>query len=160
MLEGVVMSAGRTTAEEKLHTLILLLASDQDGEVVAAGRTIVRTLKSIELDIHSLADRLTGGGKPGNDQKLFTEPQVREIYSRGFEDGRQEAERNRGASAFQSVDGPTWHEIACACAARPDRLRDAREQEFVEDMVRRLVHGGEPSERQANWLRKIYARRR
>jgi hypothetical protein len=111
------MSVGRTTPEEKLHTLILLLASDSDGEVVAAGRTIVRTLKSIGLDIHGLAD--TGGGKPGNDQKLFTETQAREIYSRGFEDGRHEAEGARGAPAFQSVDGPTWHEIACACAAPP-----------------------------------------
>jgi hypothetical protein len=135
-----------------------LLASDSDGEVVNAGRTIVRILKSIGLDIHDLADRL--GDKQSNGQKLFTELQAKEIYFCGFEDGRHEAEKNARAPAFHSVDGPTWHEIACACAAHPERLRDDREKEYVEDMVRRLVHGGEPSERQANWLRKIYARRR
>jgi hypothetical protein len=81
MLEEVVMSAGRTTPEEKLRTLILLLASDSDGEVVNAGRTIVRILKSIGLDIHDLADRL--GDKQSNGQKLFTELQCKgNLFSR------------------------------------------------------------------------------
>jgi hypothetical protein len=56
------------------------------------------------------------------------------------------------------VDEPTWHEIACTCRDQKP-LRDEREQQFVEDMVRRTVQGGVPTEKQANWLRKIYARR-
>jgi hypothetical protein len=33
-----------------------------------------------------------------------------------------------------------------------------REKQFVKDMVRHTVRGGEPTEKQAGWLRKIYAR--
>jgi len=50
---------------------------------------------------------------------------------------------------------PDWHDIACVCSENPSRLRP-NEFEFVEDMVRRTVHGGEPTEKQAAWLRAIY----
>jgi hypothetical protein len=154
------MSAGRTTAGERLRTFILLLGSEHAGEVVSAARHIVRLLRSKGADLHALADRVDGGPRAADGRQLFTEDQAKEIYFRGVEDGRQQAEKTQAAPTFQSVDGPSWHEIAVACAAHPDRLRNDREKEFVEDMVRRLIHGGEPSERQANWLRKIYARRR
>jgi hypothetical protein len=54
-------------------------------------------------------------------------------------------------------DEPSWHDIARECAERPEYFRRERERDFVNDMVRRTVHGGQPSEKQANWLRKIYA---
>jgi hypothetical protein len=52
------MSAGRTTPDQKLGTFIRLLASERDGEVVAAARAIVRTLKANGGDIHALAERV------------------------------------------------------------------------------------------------------
>ena len=52
---------------------------------------------------------------------------------------------------------PSWHDVAEACAVHAERLRP-NEQNFVRDMVRRTVHGGEPTEKQAAWLRSIYAR--
>ena len=52
---------------------------------------------------------------------------------------------------------PTWHEIACGCAARRGLLRDY-EKNFVEDMVLWTAAHGAPTEKQAKWLRSIYVR--
>jgi hypothetical protein len=42
----------------RIGQLIRLLASDKDGEVVAAARALARTLKSVGADFHELADVL------------------------------------------------------------------------------------------------------
>ena len=52
------MSPRRTPLEQKLGTFIRMLASERDGEVVAAARAIVRTLKGAGADIHVLAERV------------------------------------------------------------------------------------------------------
>lgn len=135
---------------DKLQRLVRLLSSDQDGEVIAAARALTRTLKGAKLDIHVLADSIGTG-------KKFSEADAIEIYQRGVEDGRREAESK--STAFHNVNAqPSWHDIAVACAADSDRLFNDRERQFVEDMIRLTVRGGEPSEKQASWLRKIYRR--
>jgi hypothetical protein len=40
----------------RIGQLVRLLASDRDGEVVAAARALARTLKSVGADFHTLAD--------------------------------------------------------------------------------------------------------
>jgi hypothetical protein len=142
------MSGSLTPIADKLGKLLRLLSSDRDGEVVGAARAIVRTLDGAGLDIHALAESL------GINGKKFSEADALEIYQRGVKDGKRAAE----GGGFHSMDEPTWHEIACECAAHDDRLRDERERQFVRDMVRRTVRGGEPTEKQAHWLRAIYAR--
>jgi hypothetical protein len=139
---------------EKLRRCLRLLASDSEGEVVAAVRALTRTLKSAGLDIHALADSI--GTKNG---KLFTEVQALEIYQRGVVDGRQAAEREAPVT-FHNVEheDPTWHDIACECARHPDRMYGEHEERFVNRMVRKTVRGGEPTEKEARWLRFIYAR--
>lgn len=47
------------TFPPKLPQLVRLLASDHDGEVVAAARAIGRALDSAGLSFHDLADRLS-----------------------------------------------------------------------------------------------------
>jgi hypothetical protein len=132
----------------KLGKFIRLLSSDKDGEVVAAARAIVRALKAENLDIHALADNVNG-------EKRFSEQDAAEIYLRGLEEGRRQADRDGG---FHNVDGPSWHEIALECHAHSAALRNPAEKGFVADMVRRTVHGGQPTEKQAKWLRDIYTR--
>jgi hypothetical protein len=141
---------------DKVGKFIRLLTSNCDGEVVAAARAIVRTLRAAGADIHDLAESI--GATPANGKK-FTEEDAREFYERGLAAGRRAAEQARPA-AFRKVDddGPRWHAIACECAARPDRLRDRREKDFVADMVRWTTRGGLPTEKQAKWLRSIYLR--
>ena len=43
----------------RLKSLLLMLTSDRDGEVVAAARAVTRTLKSAGADWHDLAGLLT-----------------------------------------------------------------------------------------------------
>jgi hypothetical protein len=131
-----------------------MLSSDKDGEVIAAARAIIRTLHAGKLDIHVLADGLTGANGHNGSNRKYTEEDMRTAYESGRDDGRKEAKRNDG---FHSVDEPTWHQIALECRARVDQLRD-REREFVNDMVCRTVHCGELTEKQAKWLRDIWTK--
>jgi len=61
------MPAGAMTAlavAPKLAKLILLLGSDQDGEVLAAARAIGRTLGAVKADWHDLVRALTVEEEP------------------------------------------------------------------------------------------------
>src|SRR5262249_26239433 len=129
----------------RIRQLVRLLSSDKPGEVIAATQAINRTLKNNGCDIHALADSI-GDGK-------LSEADMRKLYDAGFAAGAKSA---KGAS-FHNVE-PTWHEIATECAGNPRYLRGDREVQFIKDMCRRLVHGDEPTQRQAQWLRDIYAR--
>jgi hypothetical protein len=104
---------------------------------MAALRALTRTLKNAGLDIHALADSI---GAMNGKSAMFTEAEALEIYQRGVADGRREAERE-APMTFHNVehDDPSWHEIACECARHPSRLRGGREQQFVNDIVRRTV---------------------
>lgn len=116
----------------KLSRLIPRLASDADGEVVATVRAIQRVLAAEGCDLHDLAAALT----------TAPEPQVRIVY------------RDR------PVQKPPWARVAEWCCERSDQLRP-REREFVHDMADELgLFGGEPTEKQAAWLRSIYSKLR
>src|SRR4029077_10439861 len=58
---GTKQGTGRTKrggSMQRLRQLVLMLSSDQDGEVVAAAHAIERTLKADGKDWHWLADLL------------------------------------------------------------------------------------------------------
>lgn len=48
----------------RIPQLVRLLASDSDGEVVAAARALRRTLASVSMDMNDLAARLEGHDVP------------------------------------------------------------------------------------------------
>jgi hypothetical protein len=137
----------------KLGACIRLLSSDRPGEIVAAANSICRLLKTAGADIHVLADRVehANGGK-------LSQAEMRKLYDAGFEAGKRAAENGPMFRNINLDEEPSWSEIARECAAHPNRMRSEREKEFVADMVRRLTHGGEPTPKQADWLRKIFAR--
>ena len=141
------------TPEQRLGTLIRLLASPQDGEALAAARAIVRTLKSTGADIHALAERVenVNGGK-------LSEAEMRKLYDAGYEAGMRAVEsKQHGSGDFHNTDGtPSWHEIARFCQQNRERLRP-NEREFVDDVTARTVWR-EPTEKQAKWLRSIFFR--
>src|SRR5262245_64939737 len=90
--------------------------------------------------------------------KEYTEAQLLKARELGIAEGRRLEREELGAPVFRNVnldDEPTWHDIALECATHPRRMHSERECQFVEDMVRRTVYGGEPTEKQASWLRKI-----
>jgi hypothetical protein len=137
----------------KLGKMIRMLASDCDGDVIAAARAIKRTLHSEGLDIHTLAE-----GIEEPNRGALTEAEMRKLYDAGYDAGLRAAEdKHHGAADFANVDGtPSWHEIALWCQRHSSRLR-AKEQEFVNDMASRTVWR-EPTERQGKWLRSIFYR--
>jgi hypothetical protein len=152
LLEAAV-NAGRTTPEQKLGTFIRLLASEQDGEALAAARAIVRVLKSTGADIHTLAERIenVNGGK-------LTDAEMQKIFNAGFQAGAHAGEnKQHGTGDFHNVDGtPAWNEIALFCQQNDSRLRE-NERQFVNDMAGRSVWR-EPTEKQAKWLKSIFYR--
>jgi hypothetical protein len=135
---------------KKLAASLRMLSSDRDGDLVAAGRAIMRLLKSSGADIHALAARVESGG--------LTDAEMRKLYDAGFSAGARDAEnRQHGSDDFHNVDGtPHWHEIARFCQQHNDRLSE-KEGNFINDMTSRTVWR-EPSEKQAKWLRSIFYR--
>src|SRR5262245_37012961 len=89
----------------KLKPLLLLLSSDQGGEVVAAASAIGRTLKNAGCDFHDLAARLTASSSAKTRQR---------------EQPREETQH----------DASDWHAMHNFCLAHESQLR-LREREFV-----------------------------
>lgn len=119
----------------KIAKLIPRLATNHDGEVVATVRAIERTLKSAGFDFHTLA------------HALEEEPQEKVVV----------VYRDRPKNA---TDPDTWAEVAKWCRENDRERLSPKEREFVRDMAARLVCDGEPTEKQAAWLRAIYAKLR
>jgi hypothetical protein len=138
----------------KVGSLIRLLASDREGEVVAAARALGRTLKAHGADFHVLADRVehaNGSGKIG-------EADMRKLYDAGFAAGIAAAEKqNDVGDGFNNLDGTATPEAMAAwCRRRRDQLNE-REQKFISSVSAHIVWR-EPTEKQAKWLRSIFLR--
>jgi hypothetical protein len=146
------------STRRKLASSIRLLASDREGEILAAARAIPRALKAAGADIHTLAALVeqTGGGE-------LSEAEMKKLYVAGYEAGRAdgvraaEAKVSHDADGFRNVNGlPSWHSMARYCQERSARLR-SNEAGFVDDMTGQTLWR-EPTEKQAKWLKSIYAR--
>jgi hypothetical protein len=135
-----------------IKMLLVMLSTDQDNIALTSRDMIRNKLASEGADIHDLVGCLSsnGGGQ-------LLQAEMEKIYTAGIEEGRRQAEA-QSPITLHSVGEPTWHEIATACAAHPEVFKSENERQFVADMIRRTVCNGAPSEKQAAWLRKIYAR--
>jgi hypothetical protein len=154
VLEVAVTADVLAPIANRLATLIRLLSSDKDGEVLAAARAMVRTLKAKGVDIHALAECVESPNGKG-----LTDAEMQKLYNAGYAAGVQAAESKQdGNGDFHNIDGtPSWHEMACWIQQRSGRLRDDREREFVDQMTEQTVWR-EPSERQGKWLLGIWHR--
>jgi hypothetical protein len=83
---------------------------------------------------------------------------MRKLYDAGYQAGVRAVENKQHDNGdFHNVDGlPAWNEIALFCQRNSDRLRQS-ERDFVNDMASRTVWG-EPTEKQAKWLKSIFFR--
>jgi hypothetical protein len=137
----------------KLATFVRVLSSDKEGEIVAAAHAIKRTLKAAGTDIHTLAERIE---KPNGEN--LTEAEMKKLYDAGYSAGQRDAENKRFSSTdFHNLDGtPNWHQMALYCQQHSNLLR-CQEPTFINDIASRTVWG-EPTEKQAKWLRSIFHR--
>lgn len=112
----------------KISPLIARLASDSEPEVLACVRALRRILESRGLDINDLAAALEP--KPVQVVSVQAEPR----------------------------DPNSWSDLAQWIAYHGRGRLKAHEQAFANDMALRLVMDGEPTRKQAAWLRALYAK--
>jgi hypothetical protein len=141
--------------EEVVQKIVAMIRhiAGRTGEAATAAQLLPKVLQSTDAHtITAIADRIA---QPSG----LSKAEMKKIYDAGVATGRTEMKKELNGRMFQSVDEePTWFEIASLCKANPQVMHSDNEKQFVSDMCRRLVHGGVPTERQADWLRKIYAR--
>jgi len=116
----------------KLANLIRRLSSDQDGEVVATARAMIRTLQGIGADIHDVANRIEHSGNGA-----LSEHEMQEIFDAGVKTGIRQAQQtrqppHRGAPAPQF---PPARDMAMHCYRNIDELKSEWEREFITNMA-------------------------
>jgi hypothetical protein len=102
------MSSRLSGIAPKLEKLVLMLSSDQPGEVAAAAAAINRTLQTVGADWHDLAQELT---KP-------SPAPPRDEYSRSRNEGQDD-----------------WRPLHKYCRSHAEEL-SAREQDFMDTLSR------------------------
>jgi len=147
-----------TATRRRLASSVRLLASDREGEVLAAAHAIPRTLKAAGIDIHALAELIeqANGGK-------LNDAEMKKLYDAGHAAGyaagvcAAEAKVAHDDDGFRNINGtPSWQQIVRFCQQRRKRLR-GNEQGFVDDMAGQILWR-EPTPKQAKWSQSIYAR--
>jgi hypothetical protein len=119
----------------KLKPLLLLLSSNQDGEVIAAVNAVKRTLKSANCDFHDLVAGLTSS------------PSAKAREQPGYTRHRD------GDDVDDDISG-NWRAMRDHCWRHEKRLRE-REREFIHSLNK---WRGTPTPRQLTWLRAIFER--
>jgi hypothetical protein len=114
----------------KLANIIRRLASDKDGEVVAAARVMIRTLQGIGADIHDVAARIEHSGNGA-----LSEHEMQEIYDAGVKAGIRQQRQRASGPANGTVHLPPARDMAIHCYQRIDELKSDWEREFVINMA-------------------------
>jgi hypothetical protein len=145
------MSAHKKTLEEKIASIVRLLASDKDGDIIAAAHALKRTLESAGTDINGLAHGIENLGKGAE----VSRDQMKKIWDQAVQHTEN---RLHGADDFISTDGkPTWEVIALFCQRNKHRLYPSCHK-FVDEMAAQTVFGKEPTERQHKYLFALFLR--
>ena len=143
-----------TSIAPKLANLIRRLSSNQDGEVVAVSRAIIRTLQGIGADIHDVAACIEHSANGA-----LNEHEMQEIFDAGVKAGIKQAEQKlRGASEL-AVQFPSARDMAMHCYRNLAELRSEWEQEFITNMASWTRTRPLSSKQQAH-LEKIYIKLR
>jgi hypothetical protein len=152
------MTAVPTMIVGKLATLVRLLSSDRDGEVIATVRALVRTLESAGSDIHALAEHIEkANGNLTDADKKKIRAEIENARALGYAEGVKAAEaKQHGTGAFRNTDGQIeWTEVALFVQREKHRL-PAKHHEFVDDMAARTVYGREPTSNQHKYLHSLF----
>ena len=115
----------------KLANFIRLLASDKDGEVVAAARALNRVLLGIGADFHDLAERIE---KPSGE---ISQAEMEKIYNAGIEEGQRREKQARAVARYNgsTANFPSPSDMAMFCFRNQANLRSDWEIEFVQNMA-------------------------
>ena len=143
------MSAGAKTLEQRIAMVIRLLASDRDGEILAATAALKRTLASAGTDINGLAHGIENLGKstvvPDEIKKKIWDAAVQHTEN-----------RLHGADDFINADGkPTWQSVALYCQRNKQRLAP-KHHDFINKVASQTVYDREPTGRMHKYLFSLF----
>ena len=143
------MSADKKTLEQRIAMVIRLLASDKDGEILAATAALKRTLASAGTDINGLAHGIENLGKstvvPDEIKKKIWDAAVQHTEN-----------RLHGADDFIDSSGkPTWQSVALYCQRNIDRLAP-KHHDFINKVASQTVYDREPTERMHKYLFSLF----
>src|SRR5215813_9624766 len=145
------MSAHTKTLEEKIAAVVRLLASDRDGEVIAAVNALKRTLASAGTDINGLAYGIENLGK----STVIPDEIKKKIWDAAVQHTEN---RLHSGDDFRSTDGkPTWQAVALHCQRNINRL-DTRHHDFINKVAAQTVYDQEPTERMNKYLFSLFLR--
>jgi hypothetical protein len=149
------MSAEKKTLEERIACIIRLLASDRDGEILAAVAALKRTLESVGTDVNGLAHGIENLGKSSSPSA----DEMKKIWDAAVQHTEN---RLHGTDEFRSTDGkPSWQKMALFCHQHIDRIKldswHDRNCEFINDMASRTTRENfAPSQRTYNYLLSMF----
>jgi hypothetical protein len=149
------MLAMSNALEEKIARIVRVLASNRDGEVLAAVHQLKRVLASHNTDFNGLANGIEKFGKMNGS---LSEGEMEKIYHAGYAKGVEDTENKlHGIDDFRSTDGkgPAWEAVAQFLQRNKHRL-DSKHHDFVDDMASRTAWGREPTEKQHKYLRSLF----
>jgi len=133
----------------KLGKLIGRLGSDHDGEIIATGRAIQRTLKSAGCDLHDLAEALTA--PPPRPVVVYRDrppaPPAPDFSYRSWKPNWRDDSDPRAQ----------WRLIISRCRLAPHRL-SRWETTFLDSLKGRLDQGYVLTQRQRDRLFEIEAK--
>ena len=126
---------------------IRLLASDKDGEILAAVCALKRVLESAGTDLNGLAHGIEnlGKGVPNEERKKIWDAAVQHTEN-----------RLHGADDFiDSTGKPTWQSVALYCQRNKHRLAP-KHHEFIDKVASQTVYDREPTERMHKYLFSLF----
>jgi hypothetical protein len=167
--ELIARRGDRGERRSRLGDLIVLLASNSDGEALAAARALGRMLAAAGADHHDLVKHIEEPSLSERQIKLIQqEIDQREKLARdqGIAEGKQlAATQSYGGGDFHNTDGSDdWRRIATYVQSEKHRLparnRTEKTFEFIDDMAMwaRSPFSCEPTQKQGAWLYDLYAK--
>ena len=137
----------------RLGDIICLLASTNEGEIIATVLVLQRLLETRGVDIHALVEHLENGGGGLSDA---TKEKVRLEVEQAHGEGYAEFWKASLFTLPDNTDGTLeWGEVALFVQREKHRLA-ARHHEFIDDMASRTVYGREPTPRQHQYLHSLF----
>lgn len=163
---------------QRVAKLVPLLASDKDGEVVAAARAIARTLGTAGTDLHDLADTLNrmqtvSGPRPTDEA---TSKRARPSSAWNYANEFRQAEpvggdpdhpnamtRKFGLPIFRQGEVGSWREVCQHCFTLNRSIAKKHGGRFLRDFEVKLINEimtGQrwPTNANASWIETVVAR--
>ena len=144
-----------TTLEQRIAMTIRLLASDKDGEIIAAVCALKRVLESAGTDINGLANGIENLGKAEKKAAEMLAQERKKIWDTAVQHTEN---RLHGADDFIDSSGkPTWQSVALYCQRNKNRL-ETKHHDFIDKVAAQTVYDCEPTERMHKYLFSLFLR--